>query len=84
MEISKKVQERRLKWNGRVMRREKECLGKQGMSLSYEDGCGWEKEMKTEAEMDGQCNCGLEGERIVGKGKTGLCGGNLSETSTPT
>ena len=44
---------------------------------SDEDGCGGEeKERKTEAEVDGQCECGLEGEG------TGMRGGNLSDTST--
>ena len=30
---------------------------------------GEEKERKTEAEVDGQCECGLEGEGIVGGGE---------------
>ena len=35
---------------------------------SVEDGCGWEeKEGKTEAEVDGQCKCWLEGEDTIGK-----------------
>ena len=43
------------------------------------------KEMKTEAEVDGQCKCGLEGEGTVGGRRciTGLCGCNLSHTSSP-
>ena len=31
------------------------------------------KERKTEAEVDGQCECGLEGEGTVGGGNTKLC-----------
>ena len=38
---------------------------------------GKEKERKTEAEVDGQSKCGLEGERISGEQ---LCRGNLSLT----
>ena len=38
------------------------CGGK-----SDDGGCeGEEKEMKTKAEGDGQCKCGLEGEGTVG------------------
>ena len=46
----------------------------------------WGRERKTEEKVDGQCKCGLEGEGTVGGGdaSTGLCGGNLSETSMPT
>ena len=34
-----------------------------------DDGCGrQEKERKTEAEVDGQCECGLEGEGTAGGG----------------
>ena len=38
---------------------------------------GEEKERKTEAEVDGQCECGLEGEGIVwgGEGKEDRSGG---------
>ena len=36
------------------------------MRRSDGDGCGGEKEGKTEAEVDGQCECGLEGEGTVG------------------
>ena len=43
-----------------------------------EDGCGREeKERKTEAEVDGQSECGHEG-RDRRRRKTGLYGGNLS------
>ena len=36
---------------------------------SDEDGYGWEKkERKTEAEVDGESRCGLEGEGTVGRG----------------
>ena len=55
--------------------------------MSDEDGYGGkEKERNTEAGVDGQCECGLEGEGTVGRGdasKTGLCGGIFSDTSTP-
>ena len=34
--------------------------------MSGEDGCGGEKERKTEDELDGQCKCGLEGQGTVG------------------
>ena len=70
-------------WYGHVTRRDDEWveLGKVVMRLE----CGREeKERKTKSEVDGQRECGLvEGEgtargRIC---KTGLCGGNLSETS---
>ena len=45
-----------------------------------EDGCGGkEKERKTEAKVGGQCSCRLSGKET----KTGLRGGNLSDTSTP-
>ena len=38
-----------------------------------------EKERKTEADVDGECKRGLEGEGTVGgrRRKTELCGGNL-------
>ena len=36
---------------------------------SDQDGCGGEeKERRTEAEVDGHCKCGLEGERTVERG----------------
>ena len=47
---------------------------------TIDEGGGEEKERKTKAEVDGQCECGLEGDGIVGRGSeyiTGLCGGNL-------
>ena len=59
-EISKKVQERSLKWYGYVMRRVEECVG-----TSDRDVCGEEKERKTEAEVDGQSECGLGEEGTV-------------------
>ena len=43
-----------------------------------------EKERKIEAEVHGHCNYGLEGDvSIEGGSKTGLCGGNWSQTLTP-
>ena len=40
---------------------------------SDEDGCGGEeKERKTEAEVDGQCKCGLEGKGTVWRGDAQL------------
>ena len=46
---------------GHVMRRDEEYGGN-----SDGDGCGREeKERKTEAEVDGQCKCGLEGEGTI-------------------
>ena len=64
-EIYKEVQERRL---------DEEYVGKK-----ENDGCGGEeKERQTDAEVDGQRECGLEGE-----GTVSLCGGKFSGTSTP-
>ena len=48
-EISKKVQESRLKWYGHVLRREDEYVGKRVMAMEvpgkkgeeYQSGCGW-------------------------------------------
>ena len=47
-ENSKKVQERRLKWYGHVMRRHEECAGKRVLRIDVE-----EKERKTRVEVDG-------------------------------
>ena len=52
---------------------------------SDEVGCGGkEKERKTEVEVDVRCKCGLREKGLWGgNAKQGLCGGNLSATSTP-
>ena len=47
-EISKKVQESRLKWYGHVLRREDECVGKRVMGMEVPG-----KKMKTKAEVVG-------------------------------
>ena len=52
----------RKKWYGHVIRRNKEKVGKRVMRMDVE-----EKERKTEAEVDGQCKCKLEGEGLSGK-----------------
>ena len=39
------------------------------LEMNDEDGCGGEKERKTEAEVDGQCDCGHEGVGTVGGGE---------------
>ena len=49
-EISKKVQESRLKWYGHVLRREDECVGKRVMGMEVS---GEKKERKTKVEVVG-------------------------------
>ena len=49
-EISKKVQESRLKWYGHVLRREDEYIGKRVMAMEVP---GEKKERKTKAEVVG-------------------------------
>ena len=51
-EISKKVQESRLKWYGHVSRREDEYVGKRVMGIG-DGGAGEKKERKTKAEVVG-------------------------------
>ena len=51
-EISKKVQESRLKWYGHVLRREDEYVGKRVMAMEP-GGAGEKKERKTKAEVHG-------------------------------
>ena len=73
-EISKKVQESRLKWYGIVLRREDEYVGKRVMAMEVP---GEKKERKTKAEVVGYHQERLVGERI-GRGRTrkiGLNGG---------
>ena len=60
-EISKKGQERRLKWYGHVMRRDEEYL----VGDSDDDGYGGEKEGRPK--VDGRWKCGLEGKGMSGK-----------------
>ena len=48
-DISKKVQESRLKWYGHVLRREDEYVGKS----DWDGGAGEKKERKTKAEVVG-------------------------------
>ena len=54
-EISKKVQESRLKWYGHVMRREEEYLGKRVTVMDVE--------RKAEVEADGQHHVRLDQEK---------------------
>ena len=49
-----------IKWYGYVMRRNEEYVGKRVMRMDVE-------KRKTEAEVDGQCQCGLEGEGMSGE-----------------
>ena len=65
-EISKKVQESRLKWYGHVLRREDEYLGKSVMGMEVP---GENKERKTEADVVGQHQERLVEERIVRGGR---------------
>ena len=53
-EISKKVQERRLKWYGHVTRRDEEYVRKRVMRLDVDVR---RRLRETEAEVDGQCEC---------------------------
>ena len=64
-EISKKVQESRLKWCGHVLRKEDEYVGKRVMAMEVP---GEKKERKTKAEVDGYNRERLVGERIIIKG----------------
>ena len=44
---------------------------KEGVSKECKNACGGdEEETKTEAGVDGHCECGLEGEETVGQGDT--------------
>ena len=69
-EISKKVQESRLKWYGHVLRREDEYVGKRVMGMEVS---GEKKERKTKAEVDGYHRERLVGERIIKGGHARPC-----------
>ena len=44
-------------------------IGRRVMRSHHEDECGWEeRERKTEAQLDGQRECGLAGEGTAGGG----------------
>ena len=61
-EISKKVQESRLKWYGHVLRREDELRRQES---DGDGGAGEKKERKTKADVDGYHRERLVGERII-------------------
>ena len=81
-EISKKVQESRLKWYGHVLRREDEYVGKRVMGMEVS---GEKKERKNKAEI-GWITSGTTCRRVncqESTRKTGLYGGVSQDTSTP-
>ena len=77
VEISKEVQESRLKWYEHVMRREEEYEGKRVVVMDVPRkclykcdgaGCAWEeKERKTEADVDGQHQARICRKWTIGK-----------------
>ena len=75
-EISKKVQERRLKWCRHVMRRDEEYVGERVMRMDVQRR---RRKGRLKQRLMNSVNVDVRGKRH----KTGLCGGNLSETSTP-
>ena len=69
-EISKKVQESRLKWYGHVLRREEEYVGKRVMAMEVP---GKRRRGRPKAEVDGYHRERLVGERIIKGGHTRPC-----------
>ena len=58
-DLSKKVQERRLRWHGHVMRGDEECVGKRMIALQVDGGGeedrggdGWTTSKETRGRMD--------------------------------
>ena len=80
-EISKKVQESRLKWYGHVLRREDECVGKRVMGMECRGKEGEEDQSGSDLIASGT-TCGRE--NCQGRThKTGLDVGVSQDTSTP-
>ena len=78
-EISKKVQESRLKWYGHVLRREDECVGKRVMGMEVP---GKRRRGRPTWEWLDSITCGRETCQRRTR-KTGLHVGVSQDTSTP-